>query len=157
MPETTSCPCGNSPKYHSCCHPYIERGKLPPTAEALMRSRYSAFALGNAAYLLSTWYPSTAPKELHLDTSAVWCGLQVLATEGGQENDNTGMVEFKAQYMNQGKVGTLHEISRFVKEEGRWLYVDGDVQDASQEVQKVGRNDPCPCNSGKKFKKCCMA
>ncbi|MBU0681934.1 MAG: YchJ family protein [Proteobacteria bacterium] len=155
MPKTTTCPCGNNQMYASCCNPYIERGKLPPTAEALMRSRYSAFALSNGAYLLRTWHPSTAPNELNLETSAVWCGLEVLATEGGKANDDKGMVEFKAQYINQGKVGTLHEVSRFIKQEGRWLYVDGDLRDTSCELQKVGRNEPCPCGSGKKFKKCC--
>jgi SEC-C motif-containing protein len=120
-----------------------------------MRSRYSAFALGHGAYLLQSWHPSTAPKELDMESSAVWCGLDVLAAEVDQENDNKGMVEFKAQYMNQGKIGTLHEVSRFVKEGGRWLYMDGDQQNSGAELQKVGRNEPCPCGSGKKFKKCC--
>ncbi len=155
MPKTTLCPCGTTTRYEACCKPYLELGKLPATAESLMRSRYSAFALGNAAYLLSSWHPSTAPKELNLETSASWCGLDVLATEGGQVNDDQGMVEFKAHYLSQGKVGTLHEVSRFVKEKGRWYYVDGEVQDSDQDSQKVGRNEPCPCNSGKKFKKCC--
>jgi SEC-C motif-containing protein len=120
-----------------------------------MRSRYSAFALGNSAYLLRTWHPSTSPNELNLETSAAWCSLEVLAIEGGKEHDDKGIVEFKAQYINQGKVGTMHEVSRFVKQEGRWFYVDGDLRDTSGELQKVGRNEPCPCGSGRKFKKCC--
>lgn len=124
IPETTPCPCGNSPNYQSCCNPYLERGKLPPTAEVLMRSRYSAFALGNASYIRRSWHPDTVPKELDIETSATWCGMEILATKGGEENDDKGIVEFKAHYISHGKSFTLHEISRFTKERGRWYYVD---------------------------------
>jgi SEC-C motif-containing protein len=123
-----------------------------------MRSRYSAFALGNAAYIAHSWHPDTAPHELHLEASPSWCALEILTTEEGGENDRKGMVEFKAHYMNGGKSVAIHEVSRFVKEKGRWYYVDGDIMtnDATK-APKTGRNEPCPCGSGKKFKKCCMA
>lgn len=157
MPKNTPCPCGNSENYEFCCNPYLECGKLAPTAEALMRSRYSAFVLGNAAYLLNSWHPDTAPKELTMETSPGWCALEVLTTEGGLENDDTGVVEFKAHYMSQGKSFTMHEVSRFARNEGRWLYVDSDPQKSQGDRErKVERNEPCPCGSGKKFKKCCL-
>lgn len=154
-PQSTPCPCGGKQSYDSCCKPYLEENNTAVTAEALMRSRYSAFALGKGGHLLRTWHPDTAPATLELETSPLWCGLEVLATQGGQEGDNSGVVEFKAHFMDQGQAGTLHEVSRFVKEEGRWLYVRGDQQKSAGEIQKVGRNEPCPCGSARKFKKCC--
>jgi SEC-C motif-containing protein len=155
MPNTTTCPCGGAQSYESCCKPYLERGKLPATAEALMRSRYSAFALGNSSYLMNTWHPTTAPAKLDLAVSPVWCGLDILATEGGSPEDTKSMVEFKAHYLEQGRMGTLHEMSRFVKENGRWFYVGGDIKETPPDSRKVGRNDPCPCGSNRKYKKCC--
>lgn len=156
MEETKPCPCGSHQNYEACCKPYVEQGKKAATAEALMRSRYSAFALAKSAYILSSWHPSTAPKELNLDSSITWSGLEVLACAEGTENDTQGVVEFKAHCLHEGKVSILHEVSRFIKEEGRWLYLDGDLQNTTGKPQKVGRNDVCPCGSGKKFKKCCM-
>ena len=157
MSKERPCPCGTNLSYAACCQPSIELGQQPPTAEALMRSRYTAFTLKNAVYLLSSWHSSTSPKELDLEISPTWCNLEILATKEGSENDTQGIVEFKATYMGQGKSGTLHEVSRFIHEEGRWFYVAGDVQetDNGPHPHKVGRNDPCPCGSGKKFKKCC--
>ena len=155
MALETPCPCGTQKDFGSCCKPYLEKGQLPPTAEALMRSRYSAFALGNGAYLMESWHGSTVPKELNMETTPIWCGLEIVATQGGKEEDREGVVEFRAQYMAQGKVGVLHEVSSFIKEEGRWFYVKGEMQENGEQTTKVGRNDPCPCGSGKKFKKCC--
>ncbi len=155
MSKETLCPCGTNLSYTACCQPFVELGQQPPTAEALMRSRYTAFTLKNADYLLRSWHPSTSPKELDLATSLNWCKLEIVATKEGSENDTQGIVEFKATYMGQGKTGTLHEVSRFTLEEGRWFYVAGDVQDTDNAPQKVRRNDLCPCGSGKKFKKCC--
>ncbi|MEN8256993.1 MAG: YchJ family protein [Thermodesulfobacteriota bacterium] len=157
MTKKTPCPCGTGLSYGACCQPFVELGQLPPTAEALMRSRYSAFTLANAAYLLNSWHPTTAPKDLNLKGSANWCRLEILASTEGSENDDRGVVEFKAHYMSQGTSGSLHEVSRFVKEGGRWFYVDGEIQGSDGEAKKVGRNDPCPCGRARKFKKCCMA
>lgn len=128
------------------------------TAEALMRSRYTAYVVKNVDYLLKTWHPSTKPANIDLGTIPKWNGLHIVSTEAGDESDSYGTVEFKATALSQGKIFRLHEKSRFVKEHGRWLYVDGDIKDdrpPNTRVKKIGRNEPCPCGSGKKFKKCC--
>ena len=124
---------------------------MPPTAEALMRSRYSAFVERNWVYLDRT--------QAHQDSGKPtpdidWHGLEVLATAAGGVEDNEGTVEFVARYSHQGRSAALHEISRFRKEDGRWIYVDGVFPKAAS-LPKRGRNEPCPCGSGKKFKKCC--
>ncbi len=126
---------------------------MATTAEALMRSRFSAFVLKNSAYLLASWQSSTRPPELDLsDDETHWQRLHIMASEQGTAGDSTGYVEFAAFYDG----GQLHERSRFVREEGRWVYVDGEILPPVEPV-KVGRNDPCPCGSGKKYKKCCGA
>jgi len=116
-----------------------------------MRSRYVAYVLGRHDYLLATWHPSTRPDEGSLGgTSLRWIGLGILRTVSGRAQDEAGEVEFLASYIDRGKARRLHERSRFVREDGHWLYVDGDC-----EVDDIGRNDACPCGSGKKFKHCC--
>ena len=90
-----------------------------------MRSRYSAFAVGDAGYLLATWHPDTRPRELELDPDLRWTGLDVLATTRGAMLDAEGTVEFTAHYIVGRRAGTLHEDSRFVRVDGRWLYLDG--------------------------------
>jgi SEC-C motif-containing protein len=133
-----------------CCGRY-HRGEAAPTAEAQMRSRYSAYVLKNSDYLRSTWHPSTCPLELDISSdNTPWQRLVIIGTEKGTVTDSEGVVEFAAYY--QG--GQLHERSRFVREEGRWFYLDGEILSPHQE-QKPGRNAPCPCGSGKKYKRCC--
>lgn len=90
-----------------------------------MRSRYSAFALGNVQYLVETWHPRTRPPTLDVDRDVRWTGLDVLATTGGSPLETEGTVEFRAHYVVAGSAGAQHERSRFVREHGRWLYVDG--------------------------------
>ena len=90
-----------------------------------MRSRYSAFALSDAAYLLATWHPSTRPRTLRLDDGLRWTGLEVLATTGGRLLDAEGTVEFRAAHRSGGRSGAQHENSRFVREDGSWRYLDG--------------------------------
>jgi SEC-C motif-containing protein len=124
---------------------------VAPTAEALMRSRYSAYVLKNSAYLNDTWHPSTRPVALDVSSDDTeWRRLEVVGTEKGAETDSEGVVEFAAWF--QG--GQLHERSRFVREEGRWFYLDGEILPPHQQ-EKPGRNAPCPCGSGKKYKRCC--
>lgn len=120
-----------------------------------MRSRYSAYVLHLADYLSATWHSSTRPPELSFDDSEPrWCGLEILSTRQGGEDGERGEVEFVAQWLApEGRSGGLHERSRFVREAGCWYYVDGDILPTV--VHKVGRNEPCPCGSGKKFKQCC--
>lgn len=99
----------------------------PTTAEELMRSRFRAFREADADWLLHTWHPSTRPDSLDLTDNPVWRGLQIVDTVDGGPDDTTGIVEFRATYREPGGVGVQHERSRFVREDGRWFYVDGEV------------------------------
>lgn len=129
------CPCGSGQAYADCCGRHLETREPAPTALALMRSRYTAYTLGREDYLLRTWHPSTRPATLGLEqtpglehTAALkWLGLKILGTEAGGAEDGTGVVEFVARSKIHGRAQRLHERSRFVKEDGRWLYVDGEI------------------------------
>lgn len=129
MDDSDRCPCLSGDTYGACCGPPHRGARTAPTAEALMRSRYSAFAVGDAAYLLATWHPRTRPPSLELDPDQVWRRLDVLATRAGGPFDDAGEVEFAAFFRDAstGERGRLHEVSRFVRDGGAWLYVDGDV------------------------------
>jgi SEC-C motif-containing protein len=119
---TRSCPCGRREAYEKCCGRYHSGAAAAPTAEALMRSRYSAFVQGDAAYLLRTWHPRTRPGTLALDPRTRWTGLEILETAGGSAFHSTGTVTFRASYRG----GSLLERSRFERVDGAWVYVDGD-------------------------------
>jgi SEC-C motif-containing protein len=125
--EVSGCPCGSGLAYAVCCGRHIEGREPAATAEALMRSRYTAYALGNQPYLLDTWHASTRPPSLNLDEQPVpkWIGLKVLRHE--QPDDDHAIVEFVARYKVNGRAFKLQETSRFVREDGRWFYVDGDL------------------------------
>lgn len=123
MNATPVCPCGSGKPYDACCGRW-HSGRPAPTAVALMRSRYSAFALGLADYLLDTWHPSTRPETLTLDPRTNWTGLSIEATTDGRAWDVEGTVKFKAQFTSPEGKGELREVSRFVFDEG-WFYVDG--------------------------------
>lgn len=116
------CPCGLSQPYGDCCGRYHSGGAAAPSAEALMRSRYCAFVKGDAAYLLRTWHPRTRPASLELDPGMRWTGLEILGTRDGSAFHSTGVVEFRASYRG----GSLHEVSRFSRVDGAWVYVDGE-------------------------------
>ncbi|WP_264934625.1 YchJ family protein [Streptomyces sp. A012304] len=118
---TRSCPCGLPAPYAECCGRF-HTGAAAPTAEALMRSRYSAFVKGDTAYLLRTWHPRTRPGRLDLDPGTRWTGLEILDTVGGSAFHTTGVVEFRASYRG----GALRERSRFERVDGAWVYVDGE-------------------------------
>ena len=124
--NTTPCPCGSGKSFDPCCGRHLA-GEAAPTAEALMRSRYSAYGLLREDYLLATWHPSNRPRELGLalDAPVKWLGLEVKRHE--QTDADHAVVEFVARYKVNGRAQRLHEISRFVREDGRWLYVDGDL------------------------------
>jgi SEC-C motif-containing protein len=123
--SSAACPCGGA-RYAECCEPFISGARLPATCEQLMRSRYTAYTLGKESYLLQTWHPSTRPAQLALHTQPPrWLGLNVVATQDGGADATHGVVEFVARYKIGGKAHRLHEVSRFVKEGGRWFYVDG--------------------------------
>lgn len=117
------CPCGTA-LFGACCRPVLDGRRAAPTAEALMRSRYTAFAVGDADHLVRTWHPSTRPTTLVLEPDLEWRRLVVLDVTAGSPWDDAGEVEFVAHYRAAGARGRLHERSRFVRE-GGWLYVDG--------------------------------
>lgn len=121
------CPCGTCLLYGECCGP-LHRGDAPATALALMRSRFSAFALGLERYLLDSWDPSTRPETVDLDGNVEWRRLQIVDTALGGDSDDAGVVEYRASFRHDGRSGLLQERSRFVRVEGRWKYVDGDVR-----------------------------
>ena len=129
MSAESACPCGSGRDYAACCGP-IHAGEPAPTAEALMRSRFSAFALGDTAYLLHSWHPSTRPVDLEPDPDVVWRRLQLVDTVAGAPDDAEGIVEFRASYRGSDGAGVLHERSRFVRVEGRWVYLDGETPDS---------------------------
>ncbi|MFH9007826.1 YchJ family protein [Streptomyces afghaniensis] len=117
-----SCPCGLPQAYEACCGRYHSGSAAAPTAEALMRSRYSAFVKGDAGYLLRTWHPRTRPGTLELDPRMRWTGLEILDASDGSAFHSAGTVEFRASYRG----GSLHERSRFERVDGAWVYVDGE-------------------------------
>lgn len=151
-----ACSCGLESPFSKCCEPLLLGMRHAITAEALMRSRYSAYVLKNEAYLLKTWHKSTRPTGIDLSGSEndTWLPLEIIACEAGQAKNIEGVVEFSTGYRVNGKVTPLHEVSRFCKENGHWFYRDGILKETSCN-EKVGRNDLCPCGSGKKYKKCC--
>ncbi|GAA0400658.1 YchJ family protein [Streptomyces luteireticuli] len=122
---TSPCPCGLPASYAGCCGAFHTGASSAPTAERLMRSRYSAFAVGDVPYLLRTWHSSTRPAVLDLDDGVRWTGLEILATSGGTAFHQEGTVEFRAHCRVGGREDSQHELSRFVREGGRWVYVDG--------------------------------
>lgn len=120
-----TCPCGSGRAFAQCCQPFILGTSLPPTAEALMRSRYSAFVLDLREYLLATWHPTTRPAALPPPEPGLkWLGLEV--KRSALQDADRGTVEFVARSKLGGRAHRLHENSRFVRENGRWYYVDGD-------------------------------
>lgn len=148
-----SCPCGSELMLNNCCGRY-HQGTDAPTPEALMRSRYSAFALGLSDYLLATWHPTTRPAELAPDPETRWKGLVIVNAEPALKE--SGQVHFRAFFYEQGRGRKrwhlLEEVSRFVHEQQRWWYVNGTP---TLTRLKPGRNDLCLCGSGRKLKGCC--
>ena len=126
MHEDMRCPCLSGDTYSACCGRFHAGAAVASTAQWLMRSRYSAFALGHAQYLLDTWHPLTKPSSLELDSSLTWRRLDILRTESGGMLDSDGVVEFIAHYRQDGIPGQQHEVSRFPKVTGRWCYLDGE-------------------------------
>ncbi|WP_297198662.1 YchJ family protein [uncultured Pluralibacter sp.] len=146
------CPCGNALEYSACCQRYLSGAQPAPTPSHLMRSRYTAFVKKNADYLIATWHPDCNPQALRAEleqgfAGTEWLGLTIFSAEPGQ-HENEGFVSFVARYRDGQKSGAIIERSRFLKENEQWYYIDGTRP-------AIGRNDACPCGSGKKFKKCC--
>ena len=153
-----SCPCGSGEPEERCCAPFLA-GAPAPTALALMRSRYTAYVRCAVDYLVETHDPATRDD---LDRAGIekwsreteWQGLEILDSEAGAAGDDEGMVEFKARGATDGKPFVHHERSRFRRADGRWVFVAGQSPPPARRKPQAGRNDPCPCGSGKKFKRC---
>ncbi|WP_241973549.1 YchJ family protein [Cryobacterium sp. TMT2-15-1] len=134
MPETSihaespqrprPCPCLSGNPYSACCGRFHRGDAFAPTAEALMRSRYAAFAVGEPDYLLTTWHPLTRPEVLELDADVRWLRLEIERTKQGGPFDTEGVVEFTAHSRSGGVSSQQHEISRFVRLNRRWVYQD---------------------------------
>lgn len=123
MPEN-ACPCGSDRNYDDCCQPFHLGEHWPDSVEALMRSRYSAFVLADAEYLLESWYPSTAPDDLDLSDNPEWVQLQILSAHSDGDH---GQVHFRAFYREGKQLEYLEERSEFRRWQGRWLYLRGDI------------------------------
>ncbi len=158
------CPCNSGLEFEVCCEPFLTEHALPKTAEALMRSRYTAYALGAIEYLYATSGPKVR-KEFDAESSrqwaesAEWQGIEIVKIVDGGESDDSGTVEFIARYSVNDTPYHHHESAEFTRKDGRWLFLDGKIfgpEPVRREHPKVGRNDPCPCGSGKKHKKCCQ-
>jgi len=159
--EHLPCPCGSAVSYSQCCERYHLHCAQAPTPEALMRSRYSACAMGLEQYLYDTLVPHARAAYDAREVQAwlhniEWLGLEIVATEAA-------VVEFKARYRMHEQILEHHEVSTFEKHAGCWYFAGGIVttHELGRDLDRgcahtsVGRNDPCPCGSGKKFKKCC--
>ncbi|RNL80497.1 zinc chelation protein SecC [Nocardioides marmorisolisilvae] len=123
MSANQACPCGSGSAYDACCGPLVRNESQATGVEQLMRSRYSAFVVGDEDHLFRTWHPRTRPEQVAPEPGLEWTGLEVLDVE--EPGDGTGVVEFRAHWRWQGKHGLLHERSTFEQRGGRWLYVDG--------------------------------
>ncbi|MBY6351609.1 YchJ family protein [Rhodococcoides corynebacterioides] len=119
------CPCTSGRPMSACCGPVLADPRAAPTAERLMRSRFTAFATGNDAHLLATWHPATRPSTLDLDDGRVWTSLDILGTTAGGPFHTEGTVEFEAHFRDGRRSGRLRETSTFARVDGRWVYVDG--------------------------------
>jgi SEC-C motif domain protein len=167
------CPCGSNFLFTDCCGPLIRGNGFPDTAEDLMRSRYTAFTQKNWEYLVTTSHPQEKKEMARLGPSliydeVIWMRLEITNTRAGGQGDTEGQVDFVAYFTKEGAEQTLRESSRFYKVNGRWVYSRKDSTlppvAISPQVKpktivrseaKIGRNDPCPCGNGKKYKKCC--
>ncbi|WP_415137979.1 YchJ family protein [Microbacterium sp.] len=122
------CPCGSGDLFSGCCGPLLAGETLAPTAERLMRSRYTAFVRQDGEYLRASWHPSTRPSAIEFEPSLEWRRLLIVDRSGGGPFDRDGVVEFEAFWRQDGDRGSMRERSRFVREDRRWFYVDGDVE-----------------------------
>jgi SEC-C motif-containing protein len=156
------CPCGSNIAYGACCSPVIKGERPAETAEQLMRSRYSAYVRKEVPYILASLHPDhragyDEKRSRAWAEGAEWHGIRILSTSKGGQADSEGQVEFTVSYTEKGLKQEHHELSSFKKEGGTWYFTDGKTmpKPVSRAVPKTGRNEPCPCGSGKKFKKCC--
>jgi len=162
MKNDELCPCRSGKKFGECCGPVISGERKAATAAELMRARYSSYAVCDVDFLYNSSGPDVRA-EFDRKTieewsrSATWSGMEILSEERGGIDDEDGVVSFVAHYSAKGQVCEHRETSYFKKIEGEWRFIDGQIESRPfrREEPKIGRNDPCPCGSGKKYKKCC--
>ncbi len=162
------CPCQqleSTPlSFSACCSPHLSGATTPQTAQALMRSRYSAYALGDIDYLINSWWPEQQ-KQLDVDAITLWSnnsdwrGLKIHNYRQGSAEDTEGWVDFSAFWIesnNSGQLQQHRENSYFKRLNKRWYFIEARASNSDQPVEKLSRNSLCPCGSGKKYKRCCL-
>lgn len=156
------CACGTGLAYAECCQPIIKGERPAETAEALMRSRYCAYVNVETDYIFETTHPKhregyDAEGTREWAEKSEWQGLEIVSVKDGGKDDTTGEVEFVARWKENGEDRVHHERAQFKKENSRWFFTDGKPgsQQPILKGPKIGRNDPCSCGSGQKYKKCC--
>lgn len=156
-----SCPCGSGASFADCCEPIISGAQNAETAEQLMRARYSAYTKVATDFIFESTHPDHRKGYDHEGTKtwaekSEWQCLEIISTQAGGPKDATGEVEFIARFRENGVPRTHHECGHFIRENDCWYFTDGSIVKQKPIIaDKVGRNDPCPCGSGLKFKKCC--
>jgi len=156
-----SCPCGSGAAYSDCCEPVISGARPAETAEQLMRARYTAYAGAQMDFIFESTHPDHRQGYDHAGTKewaekSEWLGLEIVGTREGGRDDNAGEVEFIASFREKGVSRRHHEYAHFTRTKGRWYFTDGAmVKPRPIIASKIGRNDPCTCGSGLKYKKCC--
>jgi SEC-C motif-containing protein len=155
------CPCGSGVEYSGCCEPVIGGSRSAETAEELMRARYTAYTNAAVDFIFETTHPDHRKGYDHAGTkewaeNSEWLGLEIVASNQGGTGDATGEVEFVARFRDKGVLQSHHELGHFRRKDDNWFFTSGDMVKPEPAVSsKVGRNEPCPCGSGKKYKKCC--
>ncbi len=161
--EKNVCPCGSGKKFSECCGPIISGKTSAPTAESLMRARYSAYVMHEIDFIAASCVREEGANDIDMDETrkwseeSEWLGLKIHGTKQGGPSDEEGIVEFSAYYSRKGLKDEHREVAGFKKVDGKWLYAEGNLTPTTivRSVPKVGRNEPCPCGSGKKYKQCC--
>jgi SEC-C motif-containing protein len=157
----TICPCGSGNPYSECCEQIISGARQATTAEQLMRARYSAYVFARMDFVFDSTHPDHRQGYDHAGTkewaeTAEWQGLEIIGTSKGGSDDSVGEVEFIARFIEKGDNREHHEAGQFKRKDGSWYFTEGKmVRPKPLAVTKVGRNDPCTCGSGLKYKKCC--
>lgn len=155
------CPCGSGNPYSECCELIISGDRLATTAEQLMRARYTGYVNAKMDFIFDSTHPEHREGYDHAGTrewaeTAEWLGLEIIGSKKGGADDSVGEVEFIARFNEKGELREHHEAGQFKRSEGRWYFTEGKmIRSKPLTVAKIGRNEPCTCGSGLKYKKCC--